>query len=115
MNNIDNLTYKEMKEIANLFGNQTKSDSKNPFEIGKKYFIRTVTMHLVGKLEAVFDTELVISGASWIADSGRFFDALKDGEKAINEVEPFLKDVIIGRGSLIDMTEWSHELLNKQK
>ena len=89
--------------------------SPHPFKIGEKYFIRTVTMHLVGKLEKVFDTELVISGAAWVADSGRFYNAIKDGEKAMEDIEPYIDDVIVGRGALIDMTKWNHDLLTNQK
>jgi hypothetical protein len=88
-------------------------NKKHPYKIGKSYFFRTVTMHLIGKLEAVYGKELVISSASWIADSGRFYDAIKTGK--LNEVEPFCDDVIIGRGSIIDVTEWNHEKPRVQK
>lgn len=79
------------------------------FKIGKNYFIRTVTMHLVGKLTKVTDKELVLEDASWIADSGRFHNALKTGQFA--EVEPFVsKETIVGRGALIDATIFDHPL-----
>lgn len=115
MSNIDNLTFKQLKEIAGMFGSQTPGNKTHPFKVDNPYYIRTVTMTIVGHLKAVFDGELVLSKASWIADSGRFSDAIKKGE--LDEVEPFNfdEDVIVGRGAIIDCTIWSHELPTKQK
>jgi hypothetical protein len=77
-----------------------------PWRIGKNYFIRTVTMIDCGKLVAVTPTELVLKNASWIAETGRFADALKKCE--FGEVEPFPDgNVIIGRGAVIDAIEIS--------
>jgi len=82
-----------------------KGDKSNPFmEIGKCYFIRTVTHYFTGRLIWVGDKEIVLEDACWIADTGRFNEFMK--EKTVNESEPFPdKPVIIGRGSIIDMTE----------
>ena len=83
-----------------------KAKSDNPYmEVGKSYFIRTVTHYFTGRLIWVGDKELVLKEAAWIADTGRFNEFAAG--KTVNEVEPFPKDstVIIGRGSLIDMTE----------
>ena len=79
--------------------------------VGDAYFIRTVTHHLVGKLENVTAQELVLSGAAWVADDGRFSEAVAKG--TVNEVEPYPDDalVIVGRGSLIDATKWRFPLL----
>jgi len=83
------------------------------FEVGKKYFIRTATYHVVGLLTNVYCNELVLSNASWIADSGRFNAALNSG--IFEEIEPFVNDVIVSRGGIIDATEWNHELPTKVK
>lgn len=109
--NIDDLTIGELKQLQSMMG--TKCAEEHPYQIGKLYFFRTVTMHLIGKLEWVGDKELRISQASWIADSGRFHDAIKKGN--LNEVEPFLNDVIIGRFSIVDVTEWTHAAPKEQK
>ena len=54
-----------------------------------------------GRLVAVTDKELLLEDAAWIADTGRFSDALLSCEFA--EVEPFPEgEVIIGRGAIID-------------
>lgn len=87
--------------------------AEHPFTLGKTYFIRTVTMHLIGTLEWVGDKELVLSDASWIADSGRWHDALRTGE--LSEVEPFIDRVIVGRGAIVDCTQWRHSLPTKQQ
>jgi len=115
--NINELTIGQAKELANLLNNKTESNKSHPFEIGKYYFIRTVTMSHVGKLEAVYDDTLVLSDASWVADSGRLSDTMKLGLEQIDssEIEPFVNNLIIGRGALIDMTIYNFPLPTKQK
>ena len=102
---IENLTIKEIRQIAALFKNDA-CEIKHPFAIGKNYFIRTVTHHHTGRLVEVTPTELVLEDAAWIADSGRFSNALKSC--SFDEVEPFPTGrVIIGRAALIDAVEIS--------
>ena len=106
--------------LSILSGIESSDKEKNtpeiqPFEIGKAYLIRTVTMIDIGIVKSVGDKELVLSDASWIADTGRFYDTLKNGIEGLNEVEPFTDDVIIGRGALIDAVEWKHPLPTEQK
>ena len=84
----------------------------------KNYLIRTVTHIQVGKLVKVTEKELVLKDASWIADTGRFMNALKDGleSQSESEIEPFPKgEVIIGRGGVIDAVEYKHALPTVQK
>lgn len=107
---LDEISLKDLKQIQQLFDG--KAD--NPFDVGSCYFIRTVTMNLVGKLVRVGQQELVLEDASWIADTGRFADFLESGEA--DEVEPFPKgEVILGRQSIIDAVKWGHTLPRKQK
>jgi hypothetical protein len=76
----------------------------SPWKIGKNYLIRTVTMINTGRLVQVFNQELVLEDAAWIADTGRFADSLKSC--SFSEVEPFpFGKVIIGRGSIIDAVQ----------
>jgi hypothetical protein len=99
--NIDKLTITIARQIAGLFSGQKNS---NPYRIGANYFVRTVTHHHTGRLVEVTQQELVLEDVCWIADSGRWADALKSCE--FTEVEPFPKGrVIIGRGSVIDAVE----------
>lgn len=80
-----------------------------PWEIGQSYFIRTVTYHIVGRLTAVHDHELVVEDAAWVADSGRWAAALATG--SLSEVEPFpAGPVIVGRAAVVDAARWAHPL-----
>lgn len=99
---IDNLTIGEAKQLAAMFNQQPAGDSH--WQIGKVYLIRTVTMIDTGRLVAVTPQELVLEDAAWIADTGRFSDALK--KLSFNEVEPFPDGrVIVGRGGIVDAVE----------
>ena len=82
-----------------MFSENTENNSA--WDVGEIYLIRTVTMIDTGKLVMVTNQELVLEDAAWIADTGRFSDAVKKAE--FNEVEPFPDGkIIIGRGSIID-------------
>lgn len=87
----------------------------HPYKIGSNYLIRTVTMIFTGKLEAVYEQELVISSASWIAETERWGDSVKNGK--FKEVEPYPDnwEVTLGRGSIIDATPVSWKLPREQK
>ncbi len=81
---------------------------EGPWVLGRSYLIRTVTYFVVGKLSEVHPMELVLTGASWVADTGRFHESLETGRLA--EVEPFIRPVILGRNAIVDATEWTHAL-----
>lgn len=109
---IDNLTVKEIKHIQSLLKAPSEGshpEGSHPYQVGKNYFVRTVTHHMTGKLLKVTAKELVLEDAAWIADDGRFNECLKNG--TLNEVEPFPDgEVIVGRGSVIDAVLWKHDL-----
>ncbi len=74
----------------------------HPYEIGKNYLIRTVTMIYTGRLLEVYDHELVIDKACWIPQTERWNESV---DKCIfREQEPYGKDrkVILGRGAILD-------------
>ena len=81
--------------------------------VGKNVFVRTVTHHHTGRLSAHDSHWLRLDDAAWIADNGRFADALKDG--TFREVEPFPGTCYVNAGSVIDISEWLHELPRTQK
>lgn len=99
--NIDDFTVGQVKELVMM----VKGCSANSaWEIGENYLIRTVTMIQTGRLVSVTEHELVIEDAAWIADTGRFSDALATGD--FSEVEPFPAGrVIVGRGAVIDAVQ----------
>jgi hypothetical protein len=106
--NIDGVEYVRADSIKPL-GNT----SGTPFEVGKAYLIRTVTMILTGRVIGVVGSFLVLNEAAWIADTGRFNEALKTGE--LNEVEPADGNVFVGITAIIDVYEWNHSLLRVAK
>lgn len=112
--NIDELTIGQAKELVKTFScNQIKEESF--FVIGKNYIIRTVTMINIGTIKNINEQELLLSEASWIADTGRYNKALESGE--LNEVEkyPDAGICIIGRGSIVDAQPWTNKLPKKTK
>ncbi len=103
---IDDEIYDKIKDLL-----ETEVTDLKGF-IGKKLFIRTVTYHLVGEVKSVVAGMFELADASWVADSGRFMNALKTG--TLNEVEP------VGRcwvrlSSVTDMFPWNHALPTSQK
>ena len=102
MTALDDLTIGDARRLASMFGAQSIDTSA--WEIGKNYLIRTVTMIDTGRLVAVTEHELILEDAAWIADTGRFAEAVEKAE--FGEVEPFPAGrVIIGRGAVIDAVQ----------
>lgn len=98
--NINEITIGQARELAALFSQTARADDSH-WKIGNPYLIRTVTMIDTGILVAVTDKELVLEEAAWIADTGRFSDAIAKAE--FGEVEPYpAGQVIVGRAALID-------------
>jgi len=112
MSNLNNLTIGELKEFVNLISQNGSNKSDHPYEIGKNYLIRTVTMTVVGKLVYVGPHELKMDDASWVADTGRFSNALQKGlyHEESSEIEPFNGSAIVGRGAIVDCVEYKHDL-----
>jgi hypothetical protein len=110
---LDDLTIAEVKQINQLLkgGDSTLS----PYKIGENYLIRTVTNFYTGTIIKVAARELVLKEAAWIADTGRFMNAVKDG--TLGEVEPYPdgEEVVIGRGAIVDAVIWRHKLPREQK
>lgn len=83
-----------------------------PFAVGKSYFIRTVTYHMLGRVSRISGTFLILEEACWVADSGRFNKTIKDGE--LNEVE-FVGDAIVSINAIADAFPWAHKLPKESK
>ena len=77
-------------------------------EIGKCYYVRTITDHWVGRVSAIMANCVTLEDASWIADSGRLSDFVRDGKTDTMEIEP------VGRVCCHWLTciPWTHELFN---
>jgi hypothetical protein len=82
------------------------------FQNGQAYFIRTVTYHTVGRVKSVTGNFVELEEASWVADSGRFSQAIKKG--TLSEVEP-VGTVFVNMDSIVDVFPWVHKLPTEQK
>ena len=102
--NLSELKLSDLAQLVVCLGGNRAGASESAWEIGKIYLIRTVTMIDTGKLVAVTEHELVLEDAAWVADTGRFMQAVEKAE--FGEVEPFPNGrVIVGRGSVIDAVQ----------
>ena len=122
MIDIDNLTIGEARKLAATLAPFCSGASRgtaasipdHPYPVGEAVFIRAVPMHYTGRLVRVTAGELVLEDAAWVADSGRFHQALMNG--TLKEVEPYPDgEVVVPRGALIDVSRWLHELPRSPK
>ena len=79
--------------------------------VGEKFFFRTVTYHMTGRVKKVIGSILELENAAWIADSGRFMNAIKEGK--LNEVEPVGR-AYLNINTVSDFFPWRHALPEKQ-
>ena len=105
-------TYEKLKDqLAEEGFGEVEVDELDDF-IGQKLFIRTVTYHCVGEVVKRVGRFFELKGASWVADSGRFMDALESGE--LDEVEPTGQQWV-SIDTIVDMFPWNHKLPIEQK
>jgi len=115
---INELTLGQIKELTAVLNIGVASDKKkHDFEVGKAYFIRTVTHHYLGKVVEICDQCIVVKACVWVADSGRFREFLTGEWSAQSEREPFPRDkkVQLFIGSFIDGMEWDKEIPESEK
>jgi hypothetical protein len=98
------------EKIKDQLGESVDVSSLDDF-VGQKLFIRTVTYHLLGEVVKRAGNLLELKDASWVADSGRFMNAIKEG--TLNEVEPVGKCWVNSQG-IIDIFPWAHPLPKEQ-
>ena len=109
--NYEDMTIKEDREAANMFGGAAGNSTS--LAVGETVYIRAVTFHYVGRITAITDTDIKLQNASWIADSGRWSEALKTGK--LSEIEPFPDTVCVMRGAIVDVSPWNFDLPSKVK
>lgn len=95
------LTINDLKELISNKGKQEHSLYKYKDE---NVFIRTITHHYTGKVIDITNMDITLTKACWIPDDGRFNEFLKDPKNNVKESEPFLNDVTIMIGTIIDVT-----------
>ena len=104
-------TWERIKDIVSEDEESFEVEELDDF-LGKKLFIRTVTYHLVGEVTKRIGNFIQLKNASWVADSGRFMNAIKEG--ALDEVEP-VGTAWVNLHSVTDMFPWKHALPEDQK
>ena len=110
--NINDLTIGQAKELTALFSVSSQK-TEAQFEVGKKYFIRTVTNYYVGLCESVSSQSVRLVDASWIPDTGRFSDCLYSS--TFNEVEPYPNGVTVWFGGIIDHSVFNGSLPTEKR
>ena len=104
-------TYQKLKEQL-LADSDFKEINALEDMVGEKFFFRTLTYHLTGKVKKVIGSILELEDAAWIADYGRFMQCIKDG--VLNEVEPVGK-AFLNISAVTDFFPWRHKLPQDQK
>lgn len=80
--------------------------------VGSKFYFRTVTYHTVGEVTKIVGRFVHLKGASWVADSGRFNEAIKNG--TLSEVEP-VGIAFVNLDTVVDFFPWKHKLPTEVK
>ena len=103
-------TYEKIKD--QLLEEESIDLNKVDDLIGGKFFFRTVTYHVVGKVISRMGNFVELKDASWVADSGRFMNAIKEG--TLDEVEPTGQH-FLNLSTVVDFFPWKHNLPKDQK
>ena len=106
------LTDEEYEKIKDFLELEKKEIKAYEDMIGGKYFFRTVTYHLTGEVKKIVGRFAYLKDAAWIADSGRFMEAIKNG--TLSEVEP-VGEAFINLDTVVDFFPWKHSLPKDQK
>ena len=107
---ISDETFEKLKE--QLLADGGKEIVSYEDMVGEKFFFRTVTYHMIGEVKKMVGRFAQLKNASWIADSGRFMNAIKDG--TLSEVEP-VGEAFINLDTVVDFFPWKHPLPKDQK
>jgi hypothetical protein len=100
--------FNELQDITSI-----KATDPIPFQVGKRYFIRTVTYHCIIEVKKIIGSFLE-GQYVWIADSGRFKQAIEDAE--LDEVEPIdIEPAGVNINAIVDYFLWQHDVPTKQK
>lgn len=82
--------------------------------VGNNIFFRTVTYHALGEVKKIVGRFVHLKNASWIADTGRFSDFIKNGVQTGTEIEP-VGEMFLNMDTVVDFFIWKHKLPNEQK
>ena len=98
---MDKKILKMLLELAAEDKTGEVSTSELPFEVGQSYLFRTVTYFLLGKVKNITGSFIELEKASWVADTGRFNEAIAKG--TLSEVEVVGVPVFLNVNSIVDV------------
>jgi hypothetical protein len=79
-------------------------------EVGKTYYVRTLSDHWVGRAQRVLGPFCVqLTGAAWVADSGRLSEFVRTGRADDMEIEPVGTLIVKWEAAI----EWPHALFTE--
>ena len=114
MKNIE-LSDEDFKKVQDFLGADSfKEISFYEDLVGEKIFFRTVTYHAVGEVKKIVGHFVHLQNASWVADTGRFMNFLKEGVQEDSEIEP-TGDMFLNLDTVVDFFYWRHQLPKTQK
>ncbi len=118
---IKDLTIGDARKFVKVLGSISGVDtdaSDSPLQVGKTVFIRRAgEYHYLGEVIEFTNEEIILSDASWVADSMRLYDFFQGGlETPGIEIEPFVGDnvtVSVPRAKS-EVSLWPHKLPSAQ-
>jgi len=109
---ISDETYEKIKD--QLLAGEEKEVNNYEDMVGSKFFFRTVTYHVVGEVKKIVGRFVHLKNASWVADTGRFSNFIKDGVQTASEIEP-VGEQFLNLDTVVDFFPWKHSLPSKQQ
>ena len=85
-----------------------RTDPFCPFEIGKAYLFCGVTRYFVGRVTRITGPFVELAEASWVANTGRFSEAVS--RFTLDEVERVPDGWIVNTAALNDAGPWNGDL-----
>ncbi len=110
---ISDETYEKIKDQLGVGDKQIELNFYEDL-VGQKVLFRTVTYHALGEVKKVVGRFVHLKVASWIADTGRFSNFIKDGVQSNSEIEP-VGEMFLNMDTVVDFFIWKHKLPTEQK
>ena len=109
------ISEEDMVKVKELLGQNGFKDIKSYEDlVGEKIFFRTVTYHALGEVKKIVGRFVHLKNASWVADTGRFMNFLKEGLQTNSEIEP-TGEMFLNIDTVVDFFYWRHKLPTEQK
>jgi hypothetical protein len=82
------------------------------FQVKEKYYIETFGKYYVEQVSEVTGTELSLTKAAWVANTGKYSEFLKTGKAENMEVEP-IGEMSLPLAYVSFKKVWKHNLFDK--